>query len=212
MKESDRWATPPEVFDPLNAEFNFTLDACAELETAKCRRYFTPTDDGLKQPWAGEVVWLNPPYSRGEPGSWLGKAWKETKAGATVVALVPHDPSTKWWQTWVKALRDGQDPAVQVEVREWPSRIRFLKPDGSPAKSGYPKPCAVVIYRPTNVDAPEGPPAVENNVRVLKDGQSARPATPAGFVATPCEGPNCRRFTLQPPLCEICSRPKGGEA
>lgn len=41
------WETPPEVFAPLHAEFDFTLDPCATPATAKCARYFTESDDGL---------------------------------------------------------------------------------------------------------------------------------------------------------------------
>ena len=26
--KSDKWATPPEVYDPLNAEFKFNYDPC----------------------------------------------------------------------------------------------------------------------------------------------------------------------------------------
>lgn len=48
----DEWETPPEIFEALNEEFHFTLDACALPETAKCPRYFTPEDDGLSRPWA----------------------------------------------------------------------------------------------------------------------------------------------------------------
>lgn len=40
------WATPPEVFDPLHAEFKFTLDPCATPETAKCSRYFVENENG----------------------------------------------------------------------------------------------------------------------------------------------------------------------
>lgn len=47
----DEWETPPEFFAALNSEFNFMLDACASPDTAKCPRYFTPEDDGLKRPW-----------------------------------------------------------------------------------------------------------------------------------------------------------------
>lgn len=54
------WATPPEVFDPLNEEFNFTLDPCAEPETAKCERYFTVNDNGLYQDWGGGGCVLQP--------------------------------------------------------------------------------------------------------------------------------------------------------
>ena len=47
---------PPQVFDPLNAEFGFTLDPCATAANAKCAKYFTEADDGLTQSWAGERV------------------------------------------------------------------------------------------------------------------------------------------------------------
>lgn len=52
--QTDLWATPQEFFDMLNEEFNFTLDPCALPENAKCRKYYTPQDDGLKQNWGGK--------------------------------------------------------------------------------------------------------------------------------------------------------------
>ena len=57
---TDLWATPQDFFDKLNEEFNFELDVCANDENAKCARYFTETEDGLKQNWNG-VCWMNPP-------------------------------------------------------------------------------------------------------------------------------------------------------
>lgn len=50
---SVEWETPQEVFDALNSEFHFTLDAAATKENAKCERYFTKTENGLKQSWGG---------------------------------------------------------------------------------------------------------------------------------------------------------------
>ena len=47
------------------------LDAAADATNAKCARYFTAEDDGLTQDWAGETVWLNPPYGRGITGKWM---------------------------------------------------------------------------------------------------------------------------------------------
>jgi hypothetical protein len=38
----DDWATPPEVFDPLNAEFGFDLDAAALSHNHKCSAWFGP--------------------------------------------------------------------------------------------------------------------------------------------------------------------------
>lgn len=50
---TDLWATPQDFFDKLNEEFHFTLDPCALPENAKCAKYFTPAEDGLKQNWGG---------------------------------------------------------------------------------------------------------------------------------------------------------------
>ena len=57
------WATPISFFNRLNDEFNFTLDACALPESAKCERYYTPETDGLSYDWTNEVVYMNPPYN-----------------------------------------------------------------------------------------------------------------------------------------------------
>src|SRR5579863_2647091 len=42
MADTVEWATPPEIFGPLNDEFHFDLDVCAQPWNAKCERYFTP--------------------------------------------------------------------------------------------------------------------------------------------------------------------------
>lgn len=59
----DDWETPSDFFKKLDAEFHFTLDACATDSNAKCVRYFTKESDGLSQDWGGETVYCNPPYS-----------------------------------------------------------------------------------------------------------------------------------------------------
>jgi len=53
--ERDYWETPPEIFNPLNEEFDFTLDPCCVPETAKCDRYYTKKEDGLAQNWGGRT-------------------------------------------------------------------------------------------------------------------------------------------------------------
>ena len=52
------WETPQKLFDELDAEFHFTLDAAASDENHKCARYFTQSDDGLRQNWEGETVFI----------------------------------------------------------------------------------------------------------------------------------------------------------
>lgn len=126
------WETPPEVFAALNSEFTFTLDPCATPENAKCSRYFTPFDDGLKQSWAGEAVFMNPPYGR-EIGRWVQKAYQEVRSGAfVVVGLVPARTDTAWWH----------DYCMKGEVRFLRGRLKFS--GGGPA----PFPSAVVVWRP----------------------------------------------------------------
>ena len=49
-------STPKEFFDKLSGIFNFTLDACALPENAKCKDYYTPEDNGLSKPWRGGMV------------------------------------------------------------------------------------------------------------------------------------------------------------
>jgi len=62
---SGEWATPQDLFDVLHAEFGFTLDPCATAENAKCPKFYTwEGHNGLWQSWAGERVFLNPPYGR----------------------------------------------------------------------------------------------------------------------------------------------------
>lgn len=52
------WATPQDLFDELNREFDFNLDPCALPENAKCQKYFTPQVDGLAQNWGGVQSFL----------------------------------------------------------------------------------------------------------------------------------------------------------
>src|SRR5689334_13521024 len=93
---SCEWATPQSFFDSLRSEFRFTLDVCATPANAKCARYFTKAQDGLKQSWADEVVWMNPPYGR-EIGRWMKKAYDSSKEGALLVCLVPARTDSAWW-------------------------------------------------------------------------------------------------------------------
>ena len=76
---SNEWATPRDLFEQLDAEFHFTLDAASTDENALCEKHYTIDDDGLKQEWTGSV-WLNPPYGR-EIGAWMQKAAQSNRGG-----------------------------------------------------------------------------------------------------------------------------------
>ena len=125
------WETPQDLFDNLNAEFNFTLDPCCTKETSKCDKFFTP-DDGLLQDWSKDIVFMNPPYGR-KIGYWMKKAFLESRKGATVVCLIPSRTDTAWWH----------DYAMKGEIRFIRGRLKF-----SGAKCSAPFPSAVIIFRP----------------------------------------------------------------
>ena len=93
--KTDLWETPQELFDKYDEIYRFETDVCALPENAKCKRFFTPEMDGLKQEWTG-VCWCNPPYGR-QIGKWVEKA---VKSFATVVMLLPARTDTKWFHDW----------------------------------------------------------------------------------------------------------------
>jgi hypothetical protein len=88
--DSVEWATPQDLFDELNAEFHFTLDACANELNHKVANYYTIEQDGLAQEWVG-TVWMNPPYGR-VIGAWMRKAYESAGGGQPLFALYQLEP------------------------------------------------------------------------------------------------------------------------
>ena len=98
--KTDLWSTPQSLFDELNKEYHFTLDVCALPENAKCAKYFTPEQDGLKQSWQHHVCWCNPPYGRAI-SSWVEKAYRESLNDTPIVMLLPARTDTKWFHDYI---------------------------------------------------------------------------------------------------------------
>lgn len=128
--KSDLWSTPQDFFDALDLEFHFDLDVCALPENAKCSRFFSPSDDGLAQPWMG-TCWCNPPYGR-SVGKWVEKAYR---SNTLCVMLLPARTDTKWFHDFILPF---------AEIRFVRGRLKF---GGS--KTCAPFPCMVVIFRPS---------------------------------------------------------------
>lgn len=138
------WCTPQAFFDKLDAEFHFTLDPCATAKSAKCAKFYTPEQDGLKQSWAGETVFCNPPYGR-SVGIWIHKCLDEScEIGTIVVMLIAGRPDTKAWQDTILPYA--------TEIRWVRGRIKFTDEDGNPKRDakgravGAPFPSAVVVF------------------------------------------------------------------
>ena len=132
--EDMTWETPQEWFNYLHLEFKFTLDPCCVFETAKCKKFYTPNDDGLSKSWQDERVFMNPPYGREIP-KWMKKAYEEARDnGALVVCFVPARVDTEWWHRYA---------AKATEIRFPVGRVRFQN-----ATASAPFPIAIVIFRP----------------------------------------------------------------
>lgn len=101
LDHSDNWATPKDLFDKLNAEFNFDFDPCP----------LNSEFDGLQIEW-GKSNFINPPYSRELKEKFVKKAIEESKKGKTCVMLLPVSTSTKLFHEH-----------IQPNAKE----IRFLK-------------------------------------------------------------------------------------
>lgn len=140
---SEEWATPDYIFDPLNKEFKFTLDAAATKDNAKCKAYFDKEHDALLRDWTGNV-YMNPPYGK-QIGMWMKKARMSVENGDAnvVVCLVHARTDTRWW--WQNVMFQH---AVNVEVRFVKGRVKFG------GLTSAPFPSCVIIYRNILDDTP----------------------------------------------------------
>lgn len=120
MSDHERWQTPPEVWNPLHAEFDFDLDAAADEVTKRLPNYLS---DALgPEPWPGQRIWINPPYGKKlEP--FVRRAADEADRGKIVVALIPFRCRGAWWHEAVLGRAS--------EVRCIRKRVSFVRLDGS---------------------------------------------------------------------------------
>ena len=141
LEHKDRWQTPVEVFDALDLEFGFWLDAAADHNNALCASYLTEDDNALGRDWESYgAIWCNPPYSDITP--WIVKAAEQCQQQRqSVVMLLPADTSTGWFAT---ALKTVDEVRLVTE-----GRIGFINSaTGKPGKNGAGKGNIFLIWRP----------------------------------------------------------------
>ena len=136
--KSMNWCTPDDLFQELDSEFHFKLDAAANSWNAKCNRFFTPAMDALKQCWdVGGAVFCNPPYGR-TLGKWVQKAYQESqRMDDPIVMLIPARTDTSYFHDYI--LRNA-------EIRFLRGRLRFTDENGED-RGRAPFPSMVVIWR-----------------------------------------------------------------
>lgn len=144
----DDWQTPAEVLELVRRVGPIALDPCTSPDNPTGARHWciqwpdspaadgpavswdAPEEchaDGLTLPWddlaAGGLVYVNPPYSRGNLGRWAARCHSAALCGAEVIALVPVDTSTGWWHDYCA-------PPKSQAVCFYRGRLRFVGAPG----------------------------------------------------------------------------------
>lgn len=127
--KSDKWQTPPEIYDPLNAEFKFNYDPCPIT-------WKEGDDDGLTTEW-GSSTFCNPPYSA--TAKWIKKAYDESKKGKVVVMLINAVTDTIAFHQYIYN---------KAEIRFLKGRIKFINPTNPTKRAPNVKASMVVIFTP----------------------------------------------------------------
>lgn len=139
------WVTPRSLFDKLNKEFNFKLDAATcEHNPLQTTFWYTEEDNGLKHSWVSNTF-INPPYGRNNIIPWLQKAlWEADFNGATSVFLLPSRTGTLWFHNFIYNR-------PRIEVRFLKGRLLFdvcreCYPEYKQKKNTAPFDSMVVIF------------------------------------------------------------------
>ena len=127
------YATPWALYEMLDRQFSFTVDACAVRSNTKHPRFWSPKENGLAQSWEGETVFCNPPYGEQLPW-WVSRAKQAAAMERAIACLVlPARVGTSWWREHVMQAsmppesliqsRSRYEPHSQVHWYRWPSLI-----------------------------------------------------------------------------------------
>ena len=149
MKNS--WGSDPVVYNAMDLEFNFSLDAAASDKNHKCDWYLTKEDDALSMDWVISIqdhasvkntaVWINPPYGRGMIKKFMRKCIEEKERGVTSVLLVPATLDAQW-------LPINEISEIRVITG---GRLSFYHPETNKKVNGNTKGSMFVIFRPSKM-------------------------------------------------------------
>lgn len=123
--DRDSRFTPPEFMEGVYAAFGpVDLDPCANIHSpviAKRKILLTEGGDGLTDAWSGDLVFVNPPFSR--LLVWLRRAHEQWHSGRvrTVVCLVPVRTDSAWFHETL---------SIDADMFLLQGRVRFLDAAG----------------------------------------------------------------------------------
>lgn len=137
----NEYRTPIWLFDTLNRIFDYTLDAAANEINHLCAKYYTMYDNGLKQSWENEVVFCNPPFTKGEYSEWIDKGSTEFLNNAvSSTFILPFNVETAGFGP----IWDTPAHYLIIPYR----RINFLLPSGAQTQGVKFMTCiAIFTYR-----------------------------------------------------------------
>ena len=122
------WTTPRDIFDPLHAEYRFTMDGATEPGNGLLPKASTVE---LPLPWDGERVFCNPPWSNILP-------FVELAATADLaVLLVPARTNVRWFH---RALELGGS------VRFFKGRPKFENWPAGHKGHNSPVDCLLLVF------------------------------------------------------------------
>jgi phage N-6-adenine-methyltransferase len=98
---SEEWYTPELYTNAVREVLDGIWLDPASCETAnqvvKARKIYTREEDGLKQTWDANTIFLNPPYCRNQ-GLWVDKLIAERDNYNEAILLVSNATDTNWFQ------------------------------------------------------------------------------------------------------------------
>lgn len=136
--------TPPELWEQLNAEFNFTLDTCSSDKNHLCPNYFTALTDGLNSSWDDHVAYVHPMYDRHLP-KWVKKC---AERKGTSVMLLPASTHTVYFHKYI-----WKNPNCEIRFLPCPHKNGragwFMADDDGKVqgKIGYIRPLMVLVFK-----------------------------------------------------------------
>ena len=115
---TDDWATPKDLFDKLNALYQFDQDVAASSTNHLCDEWLgldhpeEHKQDGLTGAWMGHVF-CNPPYGRGI-ADWVSRASQHPDL---VVLLLPARTDTRWFHDLVLSNPDAEVEFIKGRLK-----------------------------------------------------------------------------------------------
>lgn len=143
------WGTDPVIFNALNKEFNFLLDAACNKDNALCTWRLTKEDNALSYDWSDlldgldnhKTVFINPPYGRGYIKQYMNKCIEQKEKGVTSVMLVPATLDAKWLP--IESISE-----IRIITG---GRLSFYHPITNKKVNGNTKGSMLVIFRPSKM-------------------------------------------------------------